>query len=128
MGNTFIELKKISKRFPGVLALDKVSMSLRSGEVHGLLGENGAGKSTLIKCMAGVHVPDEGEIIISGNQVSMRNPKAAMEIGISCIYQELNIIRELSVTDNIFLGQYIKKASGVLDYKTMHKKDRKSVV
>ena len=122
MGNTFMELKEISKRFPGVLALDKVSISLRSGEVHGLLGENGAGKSTLIKCMAGVHTPDEGEIIIRGNRVHMRNPKTAMETGISCIYQELNIIRELSVTDNIFLGQYIKKPSGVLDYKMMNKK------
>ncbi|HYE81623.1 MAG TPA: sugar ABC transporter ATP-binding protein [Clostridia bacterium] len=122
MKSIFMELKEISKRFPGVLALDKVSMSICSGEVHGLIGENGAGKSTLIKCMAGVHIPDEGTILIGGNQVVIKNPKAAMETGISCIYQELNIIRELSVTDNIFLGQYIRKPSGILDYKTMDKK------
>ncbi len=122
MGDTFIELKEISKRFPGVLALDKVSMSLRFGEVHGLLGENGAGKSTLIKCMTGVHTPEDGKILVEGNEMSFKNPKSAKDVGISCIYQELNVITELSITDNIFLGQYIKNASGVLDYKTMHKK------
>ncbi|MCG8482708.1 MAG: sugar ABC transporter ATP-binding protein [Clostridia bacterium] len=122
MGDTFIELKEISKRFPGVLALDKVSMSLGFGEVHGLLGENGAGKSTLIKCMTGVHTPEDGKILVEGNEMSFKNPKSAKDVGISCIYQELNVITELSITDNIFLGQYIKTASGVLDYKIMHKK------
>ncbi|WP_105616210.1 sugar ABC transporter ATP-binding protein [Vallitalea okinawensis] len=121
MSEVYVELKNISKRFPGVLALDNVSMSLKRGEVHGLLGENGAGKSTLIKCLTGVNIPEEGTIIVEGEVSRFTVPKMAMDRGISCIYQELNIISELSVTDNIFLGHYLKK-SGVLDYTTMHKR------
>lgn len=120
----FIKLNNITKVFPGVLALDNVSMSLNPGEVHGLLGENGAGKSTLIKCMTGLHKPDEGSIEIGGEEVVFSNLAMAKEMGVSCIYQELNIVPELSITDNVFLGQYIKGPGGVLDYKEMHKQTR----
>ena len=120
----FIKLNNITKVFPGVLALDNVSMSLNPGEVHGLLGENGAGKSTLIKCMTGLHKPDEGSIEIGGKEVVFSNLAMAKEMGVSCIYQELNIVPELSITDNVFLGQYIKGPGGVLDYKEMHKQTR----
>ncbi len=120
----FIKLNNITKVFPGVLALDNVSMSLNPGEVHGLLGENGAGKSTLIKCMTGLHKPDEGSIEINGKEVVFSNLAMAKEMGVSCIYQELNIVPELSITDNVFLGQYIKGPGGVLDYKEMHKQTR----
>lgn len=115
-----VELKNISKLFPGVLALDDVSIDIKRGEVHGLLGENGAGKSTLIKCLAGIHQPDQGEIRLNGEKVILEKPRKAIDLGISCIYQELNSIPELSVTDNIFIGQYKKSKAGFLDYKAMN--------
>ncbi|NDL67170.1 sugar ABC transporter ATP-binding protein [Anaerotalea alkaliphila] len=117
-----IEIRKIRKQFPGVLALDGVSMEVLPGQVHGLLGENGAGKSTLIKCLTGIHQPEEGQILVDGKEVRFENPKQAINLGISCIYQELNTIPELSVTDNIFLGQYLRTGAGFLDYNTMHTK------
>ncbi len=115
------EVKNITKRFPGVLALSGVSMDVYPGQVHGLLGENGAGKSTLIKCLTGIHQPDEGDILFEGKKVQLENPKQSIAMGISCIYQELNVIPELSITDNIFIGQYLRNKSGMLDYSAMHK-------
>ncbi len=124
MSNEVMKLNHITKVFPGVLALDDVSLTLKPGEVHGLLGENGAGKSTLIKCMTGLYTPDEGSIEIQGDEVILKSLSMAKEMGISCIYQELNIVSELSITDNIFLGQYIKGAGHLLDYKTMDRQSR----
>ncbi len=118
----FIELKGITKYFPGVVALKDMSFQIRRGEVHGLIGENGAGKSTLIKVLTGVHKPDLGDIHIEGKRVSLSNPHMAQNEGIGCVYQELNIVPELSVTDNLFIGYYKQKGkSFLLDYEIMHK-------
>lgn len=117
-----VELKNITKVFPGVIALDNVSLTLESGQIHGLIGENGAGKSTLIKILSGVYTPEKGEIYIEGKMVNFSNPLEAKRLGVSCVHQELNIVKDLSITDNLFLGEYIKTKSGLLDYKYMHTK------
>lgn len=118
--DVIIELRNITKYFPGVVALKNMSFQVRRGEVHGLIGENGAGKSTLIKTLTGVNQPEEGEILIDGKPVTLSNPNAAKQHGIGCVYQELNIVPELSITDNLFIGYYIKGAGPLLDYKKMH--------
>jgi ribose transport system ATP-binding protein len=106
-----LELRNITKKYPGVLALDEVSMNVRRGEVHGLVGENGAGKSTLIKVLAGAHSPDSGEIVFDGESFPSLLPHEAMNLGIACIYQELNQVSYMTVTENIFLGRELKKGS-----------------
>ena len=108
--DTLLSLSGVTKRFPGVLALDGVSMEVRSGEVHGLTGENGAGKSTLIKILTGAYTPDQGEIRFNGERIEHLTPLKAMGLGIACIYQELNLIPQLTVVENIFLGREIRKA------------------
>ncbi|MDJ1132662.1 sugar ABC transporter ATP-binding protein [Streptomyces iconiensis] len=97
----------ITKSFPGVRALDGVSLDVEAGEVHCLLGQNGAGKSTLIKVLSGAHQPDEGEITWQGRPVKLSTPVSAMRLGIATIYQELDLVEHLSVTENIFLGHEI---------------------
>lgn len=103
-GEVVLALRNIHKRFPGVHALKGVSFDVRAGEVHALVGENGAGKSTLIKVMAGVHAPDEGELLVQGETVHFSSPKDAQARGIDTIHQELSLYPELSVAENIFLG------------------------
>ena len=122
-GEMLLKLSGVTKRFPGVLALDSVSMGVRSGEVHGLTGENGAGKSTLIKILTGAYTPDEGEIIFNGQPLTSLTPVKAMSLGIACIYQELNLIPHLTVVENIFLGREIHKSAhtDVLDRAKMLK-------
>ncbi|MHC4604914.1 MAG: sugar ABC transporter ATP-binding protein, partial [Planctomycetota bacterium] len=100
-----LEMRQIDKSFPGVHALKNVSMKLRRGEVLGLVGENGAGKSTLIKVLGGAHLPDSGSILIEGQSVHILSPTAAQQAGISIIYQEFNLIGDLTVRENIFLGR-----------------------
>jgi inositol transport system ATP-binding protein len=115
-----IEVKGISKSFPGVVALDRVSLNVRRGEVHALMGENGAGKSTLMKILAGIYTPDEGEIYIKGNKETLSNPKDALEKGISMIHQELNAVPEMSAAENIFLGREpMYKYLGVVNQREM---------
>ena len=114
-----VELRGITKKFPGVVALRDMSIAIRPGEIHGLIGENGAGKSTLIKVLTGVHRPNQGEIYIRGEQRKFSSPTDSREAGIACVYQELNIVKLLSVTDNVFMGHTIKKKSGLLDYEKM---------
>lgn len=122
MDEYVVELKKVTKRFPGVIALKNMSMQIKSGEIHGLIGENGAGKSTLIKVLTGVHIPEEGEIYVDGIKQKYKTPSGAKQAGIACVYQELNIVKELSITDNIFINKMICKGNTkLLDYKTMHK-------
>jgi ribose transport system ATP-binding protein len=99
-----LELHDIVKTFPGVRALDGVQLQVAAGEVHCLLGQNGAGKSTLIKVLAGVHKPDSGSMLWHGSEVSFSNPQAATKAGIATIYQELDLVDDLSVAENIFLG------------------------
>jgi len=100
-----LSMVKISKVFPGVKALQEVSLELQSGEVHVLLGENGAGKSTLMKILAGIYQPDEGHILIDGKPVSLKSPREAQRAGISMIHQELNLVPYQSVAENILLGR-----------------------
>lgn len=105
MDDVILRLEGISKSFPGVHALDDVQFELRRGEVHALVGENGAGKSTLMKIIAGVYTKDAGRIIYQGKQVEIPNPRAAQHLGISMIFQELNLMPHLTVAQNIFIGR-----------------------
>jgi monosaccharide-transporting ATPase len=100
-----LELRGIHKRFPGVIALNGVDFTVRAGEIHALLGENGAGKSTLIKVLTGVYPADGGEIWLGGTRIRPSSPRAAEALGISTVYQEINLIRSLSVAENITLGR-----------------------
>ncbi len=114
-----LEVRHITKEFPGVLALDDVSLQFMPGEVHAVVGENGAGKSTLMKIMAGAYVPDSGEIYLEGNKVSFEHPVDAQTKGISIIYQEFNLLPERTVAHNIFLGREPSRL-GVIDIGRMN--------
>ncbi|WP_333771414.1 sugar ABC transporter ATP-binding protein [Streptomyces sp. IBSBF 2435] len=116
-----MEAVGVSKRFPGVVALDDVSFTLRAGEIHALVGENGAGKSTLIKILTGVHRPDEGELRLGGEQVAFHRPHEAQQAGISTIYQEVNLVPLMSVARNIFLGREPRTRLGLVDFRRMHR-------
>ncbi|MFP4483612.1 MAG: sugar ABC transporter ATP-binding protein [Spirochaetaceae bacterium] len=115
--DALLRVEKVSKAFPGVQALDNVSLDVRSGEVVGLIGENGAGKSTLIKILAGVHRPDSGKIYFAGQEVTIPDPQASQEVGISVIFQELNLLPNLSVAENIFVGRELRRFGLFLDRK-----------
>src|SRR3954454_23519187 len=99
-----LELRRITKRFPGVAANDGVSFSVKPGEIHALLGENGAGKSTLVKIIYGVLHPDAGEIRWKGERVSIANPAAARALGIGMVFQHFSVFEALTVAENIALG------------------------
>ncbi|MFD0422357.1 sugar ABC transporter ATP-binding protein [Streptomyces parvus] len=116
-----LEARSVSKRFPGVVALDDVSFALRAGEVHALVGENGAGKSTLIKVLTGVYQSDEGEVRVSGEPVRFARPFEAQQAGISTIYQEVNLVPLMSVARNIFLGREPKNRFGLIDFPRMNR-------
>ena len=112
MPDPILEAIGISKRFPGVHALDDVSLAVLPGEVHAVVGENGAGKSTLMKILAGAHGPDSGSIVRDGQPVTIEGPRAAQDLGISIIYQELSLVDALSVGENIFLGDLPTRNGG----------------
>jgi ribose transport system ATP-binding protein len=116
-----MEVQHISKRFPGVVALDDVSLQFCPGEIHAVVGENGAGKSTLMKIISGAYVPDSGTIYLSGEKVSFSHPQEAQLKGISIIYQEFNLLPERTVAHNIFLGREPSKF-GAMDIRQMNKK------
>ena len=120
MEEYLLQMKNICKHFPGVKALNEVHFTLKPGEVHVLLGENGAGKSTLIKVLSGAIQPDAGEIYISGKKVSISSPKKAQLLGVATIYQEFNLIQDLTVAENIFLGREPLTRGGFIDYRKMH--------
>jgi ABC-type sugar transport system ATPase subunit len=103
------ELRDISKRFGGVVALDRVNLAIRAGEVIGLVGDNGAGKSTLIKILSGAYSPDRGEIFFEGDLVHIRSPRSSKELGVETVYQDLALVDTLDVPGNIFLGREIVK-------------------
>ena len=112
-----LEVQGVSKSFPGVKALDKVQLTVRKGEIHALVGENGAGKSTLMKILSGVYTPDEGEIILDGTPIKIRNPHHSEQLGISIVYQELSNFPAMSVSENIAVGYYPRNRIGALDYR-----------
>lgn len=122
--NEIVNLNGISKSFLGVQALEDVDFSLYKGEIHALVGENGAGKTTLIKILTGVEQPDSGTIVISQNKVSIRSPKHAQELGISTVYQEVNLCPHLSVAENILIGREPVRF-GFIDKKAMNANAKK---
>lgn len=125
MSKTVLTMKGIKKSFSGVYALSGIDFSLNLGEVHALLGENGAGKSTLIKVLGGVYQPDEGSILIDGQEAKISNIKDARHYGIGIIHQEIVLVPYLSVAQNIFLGREIVKANKVVDIAEMNRQSAK---
>ncbi len=115
-----LELQHITKKYPGVLALNDVSLEVREGEILALIGENGAGKSTLIKTCSGAVIPTEGKIVVNGKEFTHMSPQLAAENGIAIIYQEFNNVKELSAAENLFLGQPIRKGI-MVDKKAMER-------
>ena len=124
MSEYLLEMRDVSKSFPGVKALDHVQLKLRPGKVHALMGENGAGKSTLMKCMFGIYKMDEGQIFIDGQPAVIKDPMDALRQGIAMVHQELQPIPARTIGENIFLGRYpIKKYLGFIpgvDHKKMY--------
>ena len=117
-----LELKNISKNFHGVKALQNVDFQLQENSIHALLGENGAGKSTLVKILCGVYQPDSGIINLNNKQQSIPDPSASLSLGISAIHQESVMFDELSVTENVFIGNHITKSNGLVDWGLMQDK------
>ncbi len=120
--DVLLEMRGISKSFPGVRALQSVSLSVRAGTVHALMGENGAGKSTLMKCLFGIYAMDEGEILLEGKRVSFASPHEALENGVAMVHQELNQALKRSVTDNIWLGRYPTRLGVFVSEREMQKR------
>lgn len=113
------ELRDIKKSFYGTQALRGVSISLRQGEIHALLGENGSGKSTLIKCLAGVHQPDSGDMLLNGKPIIFGHPMDARAHGVATIFQEFSLVPTLTVAENIFLGRQPRRSTRLIDWETM---------
>lgn len=123
MSDYILQMKNISKNFPGVKALDKVSLNIRPGTVHALMGENGAGKSTLMKCLFGIYARDDGEIVFNGEVVDLKNTSEALSKGIAMVHQELQPILDRSIAENIFCGRYPTKKIGpitIVDHGKMY--------
>ena len=116
-----IRFHRLSKRFPGVQALDGVSFDVSPGCVHALVGENGAGKSTLVKILAGAQAADDGSIELDGKPVTMRDARDAQRLGVATVYQEFNLVRDLTVSENVFLGRWPRsKALGLIRFEELH--------
>src|SRR5688572_7635830 len=126
MAAPLLQLRGITKRFPGVTALSGVDFAVRAGEIHALLGENGAGKSTLIKVLTGVYEPDAGTMTLAGKSIAPSSPKEAERAGISTVYQEVNLIPALSVAENIALGRQ-PTWFGFLDWRTIRRHAREAL-
>ena len=122
--SSLVFLSGITKNFPGVQALKKVDLYLHENEVLGLVGENGAGKSTLMKILAGVYPKDEGHIYFHGTEIQFKNPYEAIKAGISTVYQDLNLVEELTIYENIFLGHFLKTSIGFIDKRNMEAESR----
>lgn len=124
--NYILTLKNITKEFPGVKALDDVTINIERGTIHGLVGENGAGKSTLIKVLAGIYQPNKGEIILDGKPSRFNSPIEARRAGISVVHQEIKLAEPLSVAENMFLGN-VQLKNGLVDWKGMRRRAREIV-
>lgn len=118
--DVLLQMTDISKEFPGVKALDNVSLTVKKGTVHALMGENGAGKSTLMKCLFGIYNKDSGQIFLDGKEVDFKSSKEALENGVAMVHQELNQALKRNVMDNIWLGRYPKKGGLMVDEKKMY--------
>ena len=123
--NVLLRMEGICKSFPGVKALDNAQLSVRAGTVHALMGENGAGKSTLMNILGGVLQPDSGEILLDGQKRKFDSPAQSLDAGIAFIHQELNLINDLSIYENMFIGRELKKKNGLLDHKRMIEETRR---
>ena len=119
MSDYLLEVCNISKQFPGVMALDGVNLSVRSGIVHGIMGENGAGKSTLMKILQGIYQPSSGEICFKGKSIKLNSVQEALNLGISMIHQEMSPILAMTVAENIFLGREPVNKLGLVDHKAL---------
>ncbi len=120
-----LQMKNITKDFPGVRALDGVSLTVKSGSVHALMGENGAGKSTLMKCLFGIYEKDDGEIILDGETVNFKSPRDALQHGVAMVHQELSQAMKVSVADNIFLGRHHTRFNFITDDEKNYKEAKK---
>ena len=120
MQTPILQVKHVTKQFPGVLALNDVSLDLYEGEVLCLAGENGAGKSTFIKILSGVNQLDGGEILLNGEKISINNPNDSLAYGFAVVYQEHRLITNLTVAENIFFGRYPMKSGGIVDFKKLN--------
>lgn len=120
-----VEVKNLTKDFPGVRALDDVSFEVRKGEVHALVGENGAGKSTIIKILMGVYSRTSGEIYIDGEPVDFKSPLQAEKYGLGAVYQDVNLAKDLTVAENFYMGHLPTNRLGLVDYKTMFEETKK---
>ena len=119
-----LEMKGISKEFPGVKALDNVNLTVRAGTVHALMGENGAGKSTLMKCLFGIYNRDAGTITLDGKEIHFKSSKEALENGVAMVHQELNQALTRTVQDNLWLGRYPKVGGIMVSERIMAKRTR----
>lgn len=120
-----LEMKNIVKEFPGVRALDGVSLTLKRGSVHALMGENGAGKSTLMKCLFGIYSADSGEVYLEGREVSFKNPNDALRNGVAMVHQELNQATKRNVMDNIWLGRYPTRLGFITSEREMYERTKR---
>jgi len=125
--NNILEIKNLTKVFPGVVALDNVNINIKKGEIYGLCGENGAGKSTLIKILSGIYPKNEygGDILLNGDVIAFKNNKDAETAGIATIFQELSLVDELSIAENIFLANEPSNKFGIIDNNKLFKKTHK---
>ena len=115
-----LKCENISKSFPGVKALDNVGLEVKTGEVHAIVGENGAGKSTLMNILSGTYTPNTGKIFLNGNEIHLKDPRQAQELGIAMIHQELSLANNLSIMENIFIGRLKRNRLGFVNYKEMY--------
>lgn len=125
MNEELIRMEGICKYFPGVKALENVSITVRAGEVHALLGENGAGKSTLIKILNGVYRPDKGKIFVRGKEVQINDISDAQRLGIGIIFQEYNLCPDINVAENVFIGRQKKNRFGLVDRRYVERETQK---
>lgn len=119
-----LQASRVRKAFPGVVALDDVSIDIHGGRVHALMGENGAGKSTMMKIIAGVYTPDSGTLTFKGESVALRSPRDALDRGIAMIHQELNLLPEMTVAENIWIGREPRNRIGLIDHGALNRRTR----
>ena len=123
--DVLLQMTDICKEFPGVKALDHVSLTVKAGTVHALMGENGAGKSTLMKCLFGIYDKDSGKIELEGKEINFKNSKEALENGVAMVHQELNQALKRNVMDNLWLGRYPKVGGVMVNEKKIYDDTKK---